>query len=443
MKNLILFLMIITGYSISISQNVGIGTLTPASKLHVVSGSVNAEIATFQNAGGIGWTLVGNGSMFSELGVNGTYGFVGTNSPQDFTIRTGGIKRLYLKYATGFVGIGTENPVTTLDVQGSTRISQNMGIGCNSSLARLQLFENSANPLLGYFEGEDGYRKIEVSNGFASSVLGASDAYGFSGSEQATNYALLTDSLPRLFIQHTTGNIGIGNTNPLTKLDVTGSMYLSDHLGIGTSNPLHKLDIQAVQQSEIARFRNTTADNANISVTNGAGLVDFGLNNVGGYVGSVTAGDFMIRTNYTVRMYFNSSTGFVGINNNYPTQCLDVNGNITLAGTIIVESPTNATLLNGWGIYDSAFGTPQYSKDKQGRVLLSGLAEHTPIAGGHIFTLPSGYRPEKSMYFLVASDHPSGFSKMLINHTNGEVSVSSTGSNITWVSFDNITFRGN
>jgi hypothetical protein len=251
-----------------------------------------------------------------------------------------------------------------------------------------------------------------------SAVLGASEAYAYTGSDLPYSFALLAAGTPRLFIQHTTGYIGIGN-----------------------NYPLHKLDVQADQHSEIARFRNSTNDNANLSVTNGSGLVDFGLNNVGGYVGSVTAGDFMIRTNYTVRMYFESSTGFVGVNNSNPSQCLDVNGNIALSGNIIVESPTNATLLNGWDIYDNAFGTPQYSKDKQGRVLLSGLAEHTPVNGGHIFTLPAGYRPEKSMYFMVASDHPNGFSKVLINHTNGEVSVSTTGSTITWVSFDNIIFR--
>jgi hypothetical protein len=47
------------------------------------------------------------------------------------------------------------------------------------------------------------------------------------------------------------------------------------------------------------------------------------------------------------------------------------------------------------------------------------------------------------MYFLAASDHPNGYNKILINHTNGEVSVVNTGSNITWISFDNVIFRGN
>jgi len=443
MKNLFFFIFLFTGYCFSFSQNVGIGVPNPAFKLHVVTNIPNTEIARFQSAGGIGMTLIGNGNMFTDLGVNGSYGFAGTNSPHDFALRTGSVSRLYIKHGTGNIGIGTENPQSTLDVIGSGKVSQNFGIGCSNTNARLQLLDNGASPYLGFFEGEDGDRKIGVSNGFITTVQGVNDLYSYSGSEQAYNYALLTGGAPRIFIQHFTGNVGIGNTNPVAKLDVTGSIYLSGLLGVGTTDPQHKLDVQAIQQAEIARFRNTTADNANISVTNGAGLVDFGLNNAGGYVGSVTAGDFMIRTNYTVRMYFKNSNGFVGVNTNTPTQSLDVNGNIAVSGNIIVESPINATLLNGWGIYDSAFGTPQYSRDKQGRVLLSGLAGSAPNPGGHIFTLPVGYRPEKSMYFLVASDHPSGFNRILIDASNGHVVAGYTGANITWLSFDNITFRAN
>ena len=481
-------------------QFVGIGTSAPAAKLHVVTGESNTEIGRFQSSGGIGMVLFGNGSMFSDLGVNGIYGFSGTSSPQDFALRTGSTNRLYIKHPTGFVGIGTINPETMLHVQGSGRVSENFGIASNNSIARLQLFENTSNALLALFEAEGGNRSIEVSNGIHTSNLGVADNYGFTGTIQPEDFALLSNNVPRLYIRYSSGNIGIGTINPQHILDVhsgfvpeiarfrntttdnanisvtngTGLVdfglnnvggyvgtvnagnfmirtnyavrmffnHSNGFVGIGTINPDHKLDIQAYEHPEIAKFRNTTSDNAKIGVTNGIGAVDFGLNNVGGYVGTVDAGNFMIRTNYTVRMFFNHTNGYTGINTATPSQCLDVNGNIALSGNIMVEPPTNASLLNGWVIYDNAFGTPQYSKDKQGRVLISGLAEHTPTPGGHVFTLPAGFRPEKSMFILAASDHPNGFSKILINHLNGEVSVSTTGSNITWVSFDNITFRG-
>lgn len=294
----------------------------------------------------------------------------------------------------------------------------NVGISTPNPLCRFHVrsapFTNIA-----LFESVGGWGQILVSNGTIVSDLGADADKGYCGTNSDHDFSIRAGADNKIFVKHNTG-----------------------YVGIGTTNPGHMLDIQAISHSTVAAFRNTTSDNANIVVSNGPGLVDFGLNNAGGYVGSVTAGDFMIRTNYAVRMFFRNSDGFVGVGTSAPTQRLHVNGNMAITGNIIVEAPTNATLLNGWVIYDDNFGTPQYAKDKQGKVSISGLAEHTPIAGGHVFTLPVGYRPEKAMFLLVASDHPNGFSKVFINHTNGEVSVSPTGSNITWVSFDNITFRG-
>ena len=429
-------------YGNSFSQNVGIGTLTPSKKLQVVTSETNAEIAYFQSTGGYGSILSGNGAMFSDLGVNGSYGFCGTSSPQDFKLRTGGVSRMTLNHANGYVGIGTDFPLTNLHVQGSFQVTDNLRIGTENSLAKLHLLETGPNPILGDFEGEGGSRYLHITNGITSSNIGATETYGFAGTVQNFDFALTTSNTPKLFVKDATGNVGIGTSTPVAKLDVNGTTHLGDKVAIGTNTPQHFLDVQAGGEWAIARFRNNNPDNANIGVTNGTGLVDFGLNNEGGFVGSVTAGDFMIRTNYTVRMFFKNSNGYVGVGTSLPTQRLHVDGNVLITGNLIVDAPTNATLLNGWFVYDASFGTPQFSKDKQGRVLLSGLAEHAPTLGGVIFTLPAGYRPEKSMYFLAASDHPNGFSKILINHTTGDVSVVATASNITWVSFDNVMFRG-
>ncbi len=426
-----------------LAQNIGIGTSAPNFKLHVVTSSSNTEIARFQSTGGSGMILAGNGSMFAEMGVNGTYGYCGTSSPQDFTLRTGGVNRLYLQQSTGNIGIGTNNPLSKFHVEGNTKLNGSVGIGTDNTTARLQLFESNENNHLAYFEADGGDRKITIDNGIKTGTFGVRESYSYFGSDDANDVALITGALPRLSIQHITGNVGIAEMNPQQKLHVNGNACVTGYLGAGVFSPAYALDIRTGNTNNIASFANTTMDNALIMVKNGSGIVDFGLNSAGGFVGTVNAGDFRIRTNYTVRMLVRNADGFVGIGTESPSQRLDVSGNINLSGNIIVEAPTNATLLNGWFVYDNLFGTPQFSKDKQGRVLLSGLAKHTPVIGGHVFTLPAGYRPEKSMYFLVASDHPNGFSKVLIDHTNGEVSIANTGSNITWVSFDNVTFRGN
>jgi hypothetical protein len=361
----------------SSGQFVGIGTSSPTKPL-TIQGDTDNNLLSFKNNLGTEkwhWSMP-NGSTLSLT----------ESSVQDY--------RLTIKPG-GNIGIGISNPLSKLHIISSpyTNVAQ--------------------------FETTSGWGQILVGNGTIYCDLGADEAKGYCGSNSDHDFSIRAGGDDRIFIKHSNGFIGLGNTNPF-----------------------HILDIQANSNNTIAAFRNTTADNANIAVSNGSASVDFGLNNAGGYVGSVLAGDFRIRTNYAVRMYFRHSDGYVGIGTELPEQRLHVNGNLAITGNIMVEAPVNATLLNGWVIYDTAFGTPQYSKDKQGRVLISGLAEHTPTPGGHIFTLPEGYRPEKSMFFLVASDHTNGFSKILINHTNGEVSVSSTASNITWVSFDNITFRG-
>jgi len=46
------------------------------------------------------------------------------------------------------------------------------------------------------------------------------------------------------FLASEGGNVGIGTTNPLQKLDVRGNVYISGNVGLGTENPVYKLDVQ-------------------------------------------------------------------------------------------------------------------------------------------------------------------------------------------------------
>jgi hypothetical protein len=57
-------------------------------------------------------------------------------------------------------------------------------------------------------------------------------------------------------------------------------------------------------------------------------------------------------------------------------------------------------LQNGWVYYGSG-GTPAYLKDNMGRVQIKGLIKNgTSAAGTTIATLPAGYRPKETKYFL-------------------------------------------
>jgi hypothetical protein len=106
-------------------------------------------------------------------------------------------------YILGSVGIGTTNPGTKLDVSGDIRLS--------ASDAEIEF--NTGGPRL----------KVSSSNTLTIHTGG--------GLNTTTNEAVRIN---------TTG-VGIGSTNPINKLDVIGSAYVSNNLGVGITNPSSKL----------------------------------------------------------------------------------------------------------------------------------------------------------------------------------------------------------
>lgn len=117
----------ITGVNGGSSVNVGIGTTTPADRLHVVGnlrmvdGNQGAGKVLTSDANGratwqlpaaaTGWGLTGN------AGTNATTNFIGTTDAVDFRIRTGNTARISISSA-GRVGVGNTAPLVNLDVSG-------------------------------------------------------------------------------------------------------------------------------------------------------------------------------------------------------------------------------------------------------------------------------------------------------------------------------------
>ncbi len=419
---------------------IGINT-TPAYKLHVV-GNAYETLARFETYGGPAQIQVGAGTQLVSLGSNTNYGYCGTDTQSDFSIRTGPYDRIYIK-DNGFIGLGTTTPIVPLDLQ--AYFSQTTACFRNVT-------GNEAN--------------IWVYNGTSVVDFGLNNVGGYVGTVTAGDFRIRTNYAVRMFFNSTNGNVGVGTENTPERLTVNGNIkaingsnvvdFGSNSFG-GYVGTFTASDFRIRTNDAMRMFFNSTNGNVgvgtentserltvngNVKAIDGDNEVDFGLNNLGGYVGTVTAGNFRIRTNLAVRMFFRNNDGFVGVGTESPVAKLDVNGNLNVSGSIIVETPTTASLQNSWSIYNNDFGTPQYAKDKQGKVMISGVAGHSPTPGGVVFTLPTGYRPEKSMYILAATDHPYGFNRIYINAYTGEVSVVNTASNITWVSFDNINFRG-
>ena len=107
-----LFIGILFATPVCFAQNVGIGTTTPASRLHVRGTGGGTQIILEENAGSV--LRISN-----EANASGPY--IGTTSNHNMSIVSNNAVRMVVA-GNGNVGIGTNNPLTLLDVNGAIRI---------------------------------------------------------------------------------------------------------------------------------------------------------------------------------------------------------------------------------------------------------------------------------------------------------------------------------
>jgi hypothetical protein len=119
-----------TALHINNSKNVGIGTTSPVSKLHVAND--NSFAAKFGGTGG-------GSDYFIEIGQlanNGSAGFNATGTSGSMLFKVAGNEYMRIAHTTGNVGIGTSSPGNKLHVAGITQIEN----GGSGSQGDAQLF---------------------------------------------------------------------------------------------------------------------------------------------------------------------------------------------------------------------------------------------------------------------------------------------------------------
>ncbi len=243
-----------------VAGNLGIGTTNPTAMLNIV-GTSSTAVAMLKIQGSTGnyRTDIGTNDFtsygFPTSNINLNFGFDTSNSAAwtgsggsiTFNTRdTGGAygERMRID-RSGNVGIGTTAPTSTLHIAGGTGRTLYMGGGRIGGLDLTPLYTDEAVPL-GYLQAN--YTSSSTIQSVASSswlldgnVVGSIKKLG---TKDAYDLPIITSNVERMRIT-SGGNVGIGTTNPLAKLDVSGALKLGDttdacdanHSGVFRYNP--------------------------------------------------------------------------------------------------------------------------------------------------------------------------------------------------------------
>jgi len=237
--------------------------------------------------------------------------------------------RLYVKYNTGNVGIGTSSPAATLDVNGSANINGNIFLSNNFGQKSIYTW-NSAdeNWRIGMSENPNFARAIATSHvqyltyysgagqGFAVGVNGGNSSFEITGSDHKAYFR---------------GNVGIGTATPSSKLQVTNGA-IRPFEGNSNSSGISFAENIGGGGGDEAYIRYYVESGENTKLVIGTG----------------NDADDDIAFNQAGAERMTIYNGNVGIGTTLPAAKLDVNGNMNIANEIRF---TNASTMKGlvWG----------------------------------------------------------------------------------------------
>jgi hypothetical protein len=354
----------------SASGRLGVGTTAPTAKLHINAANgdglkiTTADVATIK--------------MGSTNGGTSYWGFATTNlAASDFGIYqsnsvggdpiTAGTPRLYFK-SDGNVGIGTTSPSKQLEILYPSYIDKDTVQG----LIRLTGQSNTENsgdiPSAGV--GIEFYNKWSGGAPYSIGRISARGSQSYDGGLQfdvAQNSAPGQSNFTTAMTILDTGNVGIGTTNPTTKLYVDGGettfnrgnsdgaiarfrgknaekavigtvdSWFASNVGIGLTSPLAPLAIQANSGAAVMRTVGRSVDNiSSLDFYNSAQTVGNYIQSNSSWIRARADGGFHFSNGSTPTT--TDTDGFtingmnVGINTTNPQYKLDVAGTVRFNG---------------------------------------------------------------------------------------------------------------